>query len=260
MDSLNNYLAFQVLLADFAVATYTKSDFNIVLALIECLNKDGSVPGIEEVAEQACTSVSTISRFTKKLGFKDYQSFRYKLSNIGELVNLKRKAMYCDNPELIKEAIQENLKATWDNIDYDKLKKIIDILKTSKKNLFVGTSDSLMTFFGVYKDLFFSESTNYFFLDLKTQLDFVKRLDKGDCIVVVSCIPSSASMYTKPMLEKLKKKGVKIIMFSQNISEDKEKLCEVVYKYGRPDDMFIGIHSLEYLGYVMSGIIRNEKQ
>ncbi len=162
LDTMDNYLAFQVLISEFSLSTYSKSDFNIVLAIIESLSNEGSLPGIEELAEQAYTSVSAISRFVKKIGFKDYQSLRYKFSNIGELVNLKRKYQYSDDPITVKEKILKNLNATWDNIDHAKLKETVNILMNSNRNLFCGTEESMMCFWGVYKDLFFCDSTSYF--------------------------------------------------------------------------------------------------
>lgn len=258
IDTMNNYVAFQLLLCEFTVASYSKSDFNIVLALIECLSRDGSIPKIKDLADQAATSVSTISRFAKKLGFEDYQSFRYKLSNIREVVDLKRRVKYKDDPETVKRKILANLNETWDHIDYAKLEQIADILLNSKNNMFAGLSNSLICFFVVYKDLFFKNGANYFFFDLKTQEEFLSRLGKDDCLLLVST-NTEASMLTKPqLLKNLKKKGVTIILFSQDVPEECSELCDIVYQYGRNEDLSIGDFSLQYLGYVISDIIRTK--
>ena len=255
MDSMNNYTAFQLLLYELTGASYSESDFNIVLALIECLSKDGSIPKIKDLAEQAATSTSSISRFAKKLGYQDYQSFRYKFSNIKETMVFRRKALYTDDPEATKEKILNNLNITWDQIDFDKLNRIVKALLTSKNNMFAGNNDNLICFFGVYKDLFFKHGTNYFFLDLKTQEDFLNRLGKDDCVLAV-CTNTNTSMFSKQRLEKLKKKGVTIILFAQDMPEEIEALCDIVYQYGREKDLFIGNFSLQYLAYVLSYLIK----
>lgn len=257
MDSVNNYIAFQFLLYELTGASYSESDFNIVLALIECLCRDGCIPKIKDLAEQAATSTSSVSRFAKKLGYKDYQSLRFKFSNIKETMVFRRKALYTDDPETTKQNILSNLGATWDQIDFDKLNKIIDLLLTSNSNMFAGNNDNLICFFDVYKDLFFKHGTNYYFIDLKTQEDFMDRLGKGDCLLAV-CTNTYASMFSKERLEKLKKKGVTIILFTQDVPEEIEGLCDIVYQYGRAQDKFIGNFSLQYLANVLSYLIKKK--
>ena len=254
---MNNYIAYQLLLYNLTGASYSESDFNIVLALIECLSKDGCIPKIKDLAEQAATSTSSISRFAKKLGYPDYQSFRYKFSNIKETMVFRRKALYTDDPEKAKEKILGNLNETWNQLDLEKLKEIVKVLLTSRINMFAGNNDNLTCFFGVYKDLFFKHGTNYFFYDLKTQEEFMNRLGKGDCIFAV-CTNTIASMFSKERLEKLKKRGVTIILFSQDVPNEIEALCDIVYQYGRESDLFVGNFSLQYLAYVLSYLIKTK--
>ena len=256
-DSMNNYAAFQLLLYDLTGASCSKSDFNIVLALIECLSRDGSIPKIKDLADQAATSTSSISRFAKTLGYQDYQSFRYKFSNIKETMVFRRRALYTDDPDATKEKILNNLNATWDQMDFDKLNEIIKALLTAKNTMFAGNNDNLICFFDVYKDLFFKPGANYFFYDLKTQEDFLTRLGKDDCLLA-ACTSTDTSMFTKERLKMLKKKGVTIILFAQEAPEEITSLCDIVYMYGREHDLFIGNYSLQYLGYVLSYLIKKQ--
>ncbi len=77
--------------------------------------------------------------------------------------------------------------------------------------------------------------------------------------MTITAMYEAASLYSKPLLADLKEKGVKIIMFSQDVPEDIEKICDIVYRYGRVEDRFIGNFSLQYLGYVLSDMIKNSR-
>ena len=123
---LDTYTFFQSLISVFSSTNYTKSEFYLIISLIDSLGEKQNL-SIEELSEISGVSTASISRFVKKLGFNNYSDFRTRLSSMAEVAYSVRKSKYGHLDALDTAPIMQNLDATKDSLDMEKI-SILDII------------------------------------------------------------------------------------------------------------------------------------
>lgn len=253
IENTESYIWFQKLMVELSTANNSKNDFYLILAIIDSMAEKSGL-SIEEMSEKSGVSTATISRFINKLGFTNYRDFRSKIQNIIEISSVVRYYKYNKTEQNDPQKILDNIKGTSENMDLIKLREIIEIIKKSEKRLFVGFPETLANFTGFRKDLFVTKHPCYLFFDVTTQIDLLNSIDSKSCVIVLSVYNESMLFY-KNALEKAKKNGVNLILFTQDFEDEFSKTFSIVYRYGIDNALNFGNYSLSYLSGVLSSLL-----
>lgn len=248
-----SYIWFQKLMVEFSTSNHHKNEFYVILAIIDSMGEDNGI-SIEELAEKSSVSTATISRLITKLGFLNYRDFRAKIHNIVELSSVVRFYKYGNIDQTDPQPIFDNIKATADNLDMGKMKNIIELIQNSEKRMFVGLPENLSNLTSFSKDLFSKKLPCYLFLDVSTQINILNTLRSESCIIV-SVVNNESILFFNEYLNKAKKGGAKLILFTQDEEDEFSKKFDIVYKYGIENSFNYGNYSLSYLSGILSSLL-----
>ncbi|MBK5244097.1 MAG: MurR/RpiR family transcriptional regulator [Eubacteriaceae bacterium] len=180
-----------------------------------------------KVAKSVQVSEATVVRFSVTLGYDGYPEFRRALKNEmnSKLTTIERINMTLRNEEKEK-ALQEtvhnvlktdvaNIKATFDDFDYEIFKSSIDLILGARKVIIIGfrTTTLLTEHLGYYLNLILDNVrvVNYGVSDIYEHLI---KINEKDVVIAIS-FPRYAQK-TYEAVEFLKNKGVKIITITDN--------------------------------------------
>lgn len=151
-NDLKTYTLFQYLMSMFSSTNYTKSEFYLILKIIDTFGEEGDL-SIEALSEASGVSMASISRFVKKIGFQNYTDFRIRLASMLELVHTIRKSKFANFDAYDIDPIIQNITATKASMDEEKISLIIHRIRSHKKCFMIGSVDDLATFAPFRKEL-----------------------------------------------------------------------------------------------------------
>ena len=254
----SSYYIFLSLMNLFSLSDCTKSEYDIV---IELINRAGDTQylSIEELSQSSMVSQSTISRFVRKIGFKDYHDFNhnfYKSIAVSQQVRNKEYISQDLNTLLDEQYNQAlfNLEATKLNLDIDGLKHIIQIIKDSESSILFGTPESIAHFSRFRKDLIANSFPCFFFYDSRSQSELLKLANKDVCILFITLSNDYLTLFND-RIKKYKEKGAKLILLTQDAPDESTQSFDYVYTYGISNSFRYGDYSLEYIATVLSSIL-----
>ncbi len=261
MDIATSYGAFQQLIGLEGTTTSVSSDFHLIQEIINLLAGQKSLT-IEELAAQTGVSPATISRFVKKCGFTSYRDFHMKFFAIQELSRTVRSTKYDDNPDLISlDSIHCNLEATRGHLDLPLIRRIILLFCSCPNRYFIGTPEDLITLSCFHKDMITMGYPSHLFYDIGTQFEVITQSCSRD-VFLLTTVDNDFARYFYPVLEKAKKNGAKLILFTQTSAEADDafsRIFDIVYHYGIPGSGNFGNYSERYLASVLSHELRNKQ-
>lgn len=253
----DSYRLFETLAGYFCMTSYSKNDFFLVLKMIDILSKGEGV-SIEKLAEMTGISTATISRFIKKCGFKNYYEFRSKLYAIHEVAKYERQKKHAEKGKADDiDKIIRNLEQTKKNLNMESLDNILRILLESNQRCVIGSAEDMSCFAGFWKDLLAVGKASYFFYDFHAQIQFLETAKQGDCFLLLTVDNQYVDYYWE-YLNKAKKRGAVLVLFTQNNEDEFSREFDLVCQYGEPGTSNYGCYSLRYLASLLSDkIIRN---
>ncbi len=246
---LDSYTMFQVLMSSFSSTNYTRSEFFLILNIIDSLGARKSL-SIEELSNVSGVSMSSISRFIKKLGFDNYSDFRVRMVSMIEVTKAVRKAKFGHIDALDTTPIFRNISQTKENADLKQIRDIIKYVTSYDKRLFIGSVEDLSTFSPFRKDLFACGYPCYLFYDLQTQLRMLNMADKNTCII----LPTVNNVYVEHYrndIKTAKKHGAATVLFTQSLPDSFSKMFDYCYKFGEEDALNFGFYSLHFLARIL---------
>lgn len=217
---------------------------------------------LEDIAEEANISIASVSRFIKKTGFSSFQDFKYELEAFNRDVKMRRIISHTQrfmrttvknmSDSLYDDAIN-NLMQTKLNLDIDKLKSIVKLLKGSKSVTFVGDDHELNNFYTLQLDLLVNGVPSY--LVRYNDIDKMNfhLLNENDTIVYIDLYNGWFNNLKSNILKKAKSKKIKIIIFCQE--DFKEIEADIIYKYGIENSINNGYYSIQYLNSLLCEMI-----
>lgn len=174
---------------------------------------------IESIAEISFTSVSTVSRFIKSLGFNSFTEFRarFKSYNISRMLQINdiRNGINIKDKEAINDYIDTltiNFNSLKNNIDFNKIDKINNIIYNSKNIAISGSllSASIALFYQIYMLYFGKYVSFYNFFSNENTIE-----DDIDVFIIFSVEGNFVSAQKEKILN-LKLRNKKIILITQN--------------------------------------------
>ncbi|MQS96961.1 MurR/RpiR family transcriptional regulator [Companilactobacillus halodurans] len=172
---------------------------------------------ITDLAKKTNSSISSISRFAKKLGFNSFQELKINLltsqtrkedgNHLFQEINSNDSTL-----EMAKKVFTSNisaLNATLDTLTQEELDKAIKIISDYDTIAFFGLGASALVALDGYHKFLRSDKTPLFANDFHMQLMLATTLKKNTCAIVIS--HSGENKDTLELAQKLREKNIKTI-------------------------------------------------
>ncbi len=235
---------------DYLIAT------NIIRRIVK--NEDLS---IEEVAGEINISTASVSRFIRKVGFKNWQDFRENCTGVASEM-LSRRLFPSEKLTLDEQALAfalyekavMNIKQTRDLIDTEKLIRFISIMKQADSVTFLGDEHALSCFYTFQLDLIFGGIPAYLYKNTQIQNLEAGRCTADSVVVFLNVENNFVTEDWKNAIRKMRERKAKVIVFSQ---QDLNGIMESdeTYIYGISGSVNDGYYSLFLLSQILSELM-----
>ena len=210
---------------------------------------------IEKLSQISNMSMSSVSRFIKQSGFKNFNEFKMEFSQFltkEKMIRSLYQYQTFETKDIIKtsdqifDSIQDNLNSTKSSLDYDKLKAILHLCQQKKKVILCGDDRELEAFFTFQLDLLFQGIG-------ATQINIKKIMELPlyhieDSVILLFMVHYP---WRKDVLNELTaSRKIPLVVFSQENIED-VKGIDILYTYGKENDINTGYYSLYYLNEIL---------
>ena len=243
-------------------AVTNQNEYMISSAIIRRVVQNEDL-AIEQIADEANISQASVSRFVRKAGFDSWQSFRENCTGacheIGQRrfvydVGAKASKSLEDIKTDIYKAMMDNLTSTNDSLDYEKIDSILSLLESAKEVVFLGDEHALSIFYTLQLELRFAGIPAYLYKNSEVQEGMAGRVGPGTVVVFLNIENNFISKSQENVVEKMKKHGAAIIVFSQ---QDVDGILKYdhLYKYGIAGSHNNGYYSLFFLSQILSAAL-----
>lgn len=170
---------------------------------------------INSLAKSANVSISSISRFAKLLGFKNFQDFKLSLITSTSdprdslFQDITANDSYLTMTKKIFNGNISTLTATEKVLTERQLQAAINLINTSESISFFGLGASGIVAQDGFHKFLRSDKKPHFISDFHMQLMMATKLTSNDCAIVIS--HSGENKDTLQIVSELKKNNVKII-------------------------------------------------
>lgn len=209
----------------------SKSEKKVADYLIENMDT-ASFLSIKDVAAASETSIATISRLSKKLGFKNYQELRlllnssqntndhfFSVDNIDKddsLVNIAKTAFLTGI---------NSLKSTQAVLNNDELEKTVELLERSSSCGLFGFGGSSVVTLNAYHRFIRTSIKCIYSQDFHMQLMNASNMTSDDCALIVSHTGKNRDILQ--IVELLKQNDVPIIAITSNASSPLAQVSDI---------------------------------
>jgi DNA-binding MurR/RpiR family transcriptional regulator len=222
-----------------------KSSFNSFHAsealIANCIISDPfavSQMNISQLADFSTTSVASVVRFSKAMGYKGYPEFRMAL--VGEVSRLglnNSTVSELDSGITIEDSIEEIIRkialadsraiqTTAERLDVESFKNVVDIWDKAPTIGIFGLASSGYVAMDLQLKLNRQGKNAVAWRDAHTALTSVSLLNAGDCLVAIS--HSGTTLDVVEVIEEFKSRGVKIILITNAIRSTATMLADIV--------------------------------
>ncbi|WP_180960275.1 MurR/RpiR family transcriptional regulator [Neobacillus cucumis] len=190
-------------------------NYYIAKSLLEHINRIESF-SLDTVAEACNVAPSTINRFCKRIGFKNFSNLRNSVS-IPMGVNLYEKAETELSTQMFLKQLNENIEMI-ENIPILNIDRIVNQIHQSRRIVILGFEKNQIQAMELQKKLFLFGKLCECDTNLFKQIDALSDLSDEDMIITIS-IQGNILSYHFPIMEKLKTaKGKKLLItFSSDL-------------------------------------------
>lgn len=254
----------------FSLITYCNTqminanEYNIARVILEHVNEIDSM-SLENLSNESNISQASVSRFIKKLGYKNYQDFRESFKKALLEIKLNRKLShvtlfpYRDKQDIVDTLYENainNLTKTKEIIDLKQLNRIINILKNAHSVTFFGDDHALSIFYTLQLDLMANEIPTYLFKIEEIQSLHSEFIGDEDVIVFLNVYSGFITPKQRSMLKEIRKlKNVKMIGFTQEYKPSWDDFFNEVIHYGISNSVNDGFFSLQLLAQILSELM-----
>lgn len=188
---------------------------------------------ITDLARETSSSISSISRFAKKLGFNNFQELKINLltstNEKKEANNLFQEINPSDSlKDMAKKIFTSNisaLNATIDTISQKQLENVLEIITQKTSIAFFGLGASAIVALDGYHKFLRSDKTPLFANDYHMQLMIATTLKANSCAVIIS--HSGENKDALRIAQKLKEKNIATIGITSYGNSSLTKIVDV---------------------------------
>lgn len=225
MDRNDPYYVFVNLMSRFAYETNDSADYNITITLLKRLH-DLSLPlSLKDLANEANVSEATVSRYVRKLYFKDYQDFRSKFIPSVYSARIARNALFTDSsPELCTELINSeinDLNRLRTTLNMRKVRSFLDDVLSHGSMIMIGGASLIASLYNFRIDLNANGIPCYFFYPVPTQAELLRTVGKSTVVLYVIENDPHLEYYAK-QIDQLHQKGITQYLLTSGRSIEKK--------------------------------------
>jgi len=229
------------------------SDSVIAITVLSHIN-DISYLTIESLSDEAHISIASISRFFKKAGFNSFQTFKTEMALfISDMQNFRsldinysyKNLSNFEMIEYLYNEINSNLKYTKENLDIDKLYKVVNTLKNSDQIIFIGDTHELSCFYPLQLNLLWKGIPTIMFNISKIKKEDILKIKKS-CTICFFSVYSQWYFNNIEYINKIANDCHKTILFAQEKPSFVDELF-IFYQYGKEESHNDGYVSLQFI-------------
>lgn len=252
-------------------AINNSTDYHIATCLLRKIARNEELT-LEKVSEETDVSQASVSRFIRRAGFASWQEFRYKCEQAPEIISLKRKIISSEQygksnkGQVINkrfESVIDNIKETKDNIDIDKLERIVCELKKADRVSVVGDNQALSLFSPFQMDMLINGIPVYLYFNSEIKSMDSEFINENSICIMATTDSDFVSDSEIKLIKSALSKGSKVIVFTQSKSDIAKELglnqkCArniLIYQYGIEKTFNDGYYSLFYLLQIISEML-----
>ncbi len=186
---------------------------------------------IIELAKICYVSNSSISRFCREIGLRDFNELKELMEiSTNQFHYITSSGDICENTMLYIDSVQENIQLIKDNLDLNAIKRIVDDLFKYNKIAAFGLLNAETVALGLQNDLLILNKKITTKISFQQQNDYIKKTNSEDLIIIFS----SAGMYFTTNFHKTKfnkNDKPKIILITSNEQMKADDLFDEVLLY-----------------------------
>lgn len=238
------------------------NDYSIAKTIFNHIDDIGSL-SLDKIAQEASISTASVSRFINKAGFDSFQAFKHAFETFTRDVKMRRIISHTQrfmrttvenmSEQLYVDALA-NLRQTKLNLDIDKLKQIVKVLKASKSVIFIGDSHELADFYTLQLEMLVNGIPSYLINVYELDKIYINQLSSDDTVVFIGLFDQWFSKELNEILKYVKSKKAKIVAFTQEETYVIDH-ADLLYIYGIPQTFNDGYYSLPYLNRLLCEMI-----
>lgn len=224
-------------------------NYYIAKSLLEHIKRIESF-SLEEIAEACNVAPSTINRFCKRIGFKNFSNLRNSVA-MPMGASLYEHAHSELNPQTFFNQLQENIEMI-ENIPLADIDWIVNQIHQSKRIVILGFEKHQIQAMELQKRLFLLGKLSECDTNLYKQIDALSDLSDEDMIITISIQGNILSNHF-PISEKIKKaKGKKLLItFSSELG--KLQIFHEILQCGKIDNSSVSSYTLLRVFDVLMG-------
>lgn len=208
---------------------------------------------IYELADLSFVSASTITRFIRLLGFESYKAFKKEIDDVLKIdvdysknVNLATKADLLPIYQRYTENVIDNIRYTYENLDYEQLARVTNDIYEAKDIAFFGLEYA--NNLGVHFQNKMASLNKFIKIGVsdEKQLEIAKGLSEGSLVFIVSLEGSFFYRHSE-LFEILIEKKCKIIAITMLSFGKHINYCEEVIQCNKTNSNTEGRITLNYV-------------
>lgn len=189
-----------------------------------------------ELAERSGTSQATIIRFSKKLGYTGFPSFKIALSeDLGKRSSKSKEGLIHNEisiddtyGDIAKKVVFENIAAikdTFSIIDEESIEDAVELLDKAKKILILGAGYSGLVGRDFHYKLTEIGKISYYDSDTHVQMTNISVMEPEDVIFVISHKGNSQDIYN--VVRMGKNRGLRVVSLTRLVDNPISNLADV---------------------------------
>lgn len=222
---------------------------------------------IVDVAEFCYVSIATISRLCRKLNYESFADFKTDVAMNLNYFNRDAERMQFDHQLPAKDQLYKgkevfqnhfdnvlnNLKATYENIQYEELEKVVDTMYQAKRVCFCGNFFTQSVSMQLQIELSYLQKDCIGLYPISQQVEMIKELTKED-VLIVSTI-SGAFINDNPDIMRLifRSPAYKIVITQLETFLNIEHI-DMLINVGTNHHSLIGKFSVTYIFEILEAI------
>lgn len=210
---------------------------------------------LDELASMSYFSQATLSRFIKKLGYKNYEQFKRAMAvsfyqskegfeEIQSLTSL-------NTPQMIDKIYQDILKANQNifTLDLIALDQMTDLLFNYKNIVFIGSELSMSMINYLTTGLINLGFNAYALYDIHFQKEWIPTLQEDTLLIVISI--EARWFIISHILDLLKQTTCFKMLWTIDENHPNQELFDSQFYFGKTVEHNMGYHELMYFCYLM---------
>ncbi len=210
MDRNDPYYVFVNLMSRFAYETTDSADYSITITLLKRLQDLNLPMSLKDLASEANVSEATVSRYVRKLHFRDYQDFRSKFIPSIYAARNFRDSSFTETPETVCSELVDSeindLNTLRSTLNMKKVRHFLEDVLNHESLIVIGGASLITSLYNFRIDLNANGVPCYFFYPVPTQMEQIHHARKLDVILYVVENDSHLEYYTE-QIKKLHEKG-----------------------------------------------------